>query len=144
MLLDHYHYTKVDSDNEMYEISKMYSHIRRISEYILEIRNLARVCNFGDSLNAMIQDHLVRGINDDQIQKHLLSKGDQLTLTKAVTLAKAKEAATKDSQLLQLQSASVQMVKDKRETQNVPCYCFAKPANCCCKTAKPVTYKEAL
>ena len=63
----------------------------------------------------MIQGHLVCGINDDQIQKHLLSEGDQLTLTKAPSLAQAMEAATKDLQLLQLQSAQhVQTIKGKQ------------------------------
>ena len=111
-----------------------------MNTFISEIRNLARFCNFGDSLDAMIRDRLVCGINDDQIQKRLLSEGDQLTLTKAVTLAQAMETATKDSQLLQPQGVSVQMVKDKRETRNILCYRCARPghspANCRFQSAK--------
>ena len=75
-----------------------------------------------------------------QIQKRLLSEGDQLTWTKAVTLAQAMETVTKDSQLLRPLSFSVQMVKDKRETRNILCYRCAKPghspAKCRFQTAK--------
>ena len=72
-----------------------------ISTFILEVRALACFCNFGKSLDSMIRDCLVCGINDEQNQKRLLSEGDTLTLTKAMTLAQAIETATKDAQLMQ-------------------------------------------
>ena len=64
----------------------------------------------------MIQDRLVCGINDNQIQKRLLSEGDKLTLAKAITIAQAIEMAMKDAQLLQPQSALVNTLREKRET----------------------------
>ena len=42
--------------------------------FISEVRDLAQFCNFGDSLDAIIRDGLVCGINDEQIQKLLLSE----------------------------------------------------------------------
>ena len=72
-----------------------------VSMFISEVRDLAQFCNFGDSLDAMIGDRLVCGINDEQIQKRLLSEGDKLTLAKAMTFAQTIETATKDAQLMQ-------------------------------------------
>ena len=112
--------------------------------FISEVRNLARFCNFGDSLDAMIRDRLVCGINDEQIQKRLLSEGDKLTLAKAMTFAQAIETATKDAQLMQPQSAPIQTVQDNPLQQGDPqkksCYCCGRLghslANCHFKTAK--------
>ena len=124
---------------------KFYNRSRKSGEsvntFISEIRDLVRFCNFEQALDAMIRDRLVCGINDDQIQKHLLSEGNQLTLSKAATLAQAMKAATKDSQLLQPQSVQpLQLVKEKQGTRKMPCYCCTKlghsPANCRFKTAR--------
>ena len=108
-----------------------------------EVRDLVRFCNFDYSLDAMIGDRLVCGINDEQIQKHLLSKGDKLTLAKAMTLAQAIETATKDAQLIQPQSTPIQTVQDNSPQQGDPlkklCYHCTKlghlPAKCHLKTA---------
>ena len=93
----------------------------------------------------MIRDRLVCGINDKQIQKHPLSEGDTLTLTKAMTLAQAIETATKDTQLMQPQSAPIQTIKGDPlqrgySGQKKPCYHCAtpghSPADCRFRTAK--------
>ena len=93
---------------EIVSCFKFYNRSRKpgesVSTFISEVRDLARFCNFGDSLDAMIRDRLVCGINDEQIQKRLLSKGNKLTLAKAMTFAQAIETATKDAQLMQPQS----------------------------------------
>ena len=100
-------------------------------------------CNFGNSLDAMIRDHLVCGINDEQIQKHLLSEGDTLTLTKAMTHAQAIETATKDAQLMQPQSAPIQIIKGDlpqrsySEQKTLLSLCITRsPADCRFTTAK--------
>ena len=60
-----------------------------ISTYVAELRALAAQCNFGKTIDAMICDRLVCGINEDCIQKRLLTEGDKLTLTKAISLAQS-------------------------------------------------------
>ena len=55
----------------------------------------------------MIRDRLVCRINNEQIQKCLLSEGDKLTLAKAMMLAQATETANKDAQVMQPQSAPI-------------------------------------
>ena len=39
-----------------------------VSKYVSELRSLAKACNFGTSLEDMIRNRLVCGVNDDAIQ----------------------------------------------------------------------------
>ena len=66
-----------------------------VATYVAELRQLAEFCNFGDSLNKMIRDRLVCGINDESIQKRLLAERD-LTYQCALTIAQGSEAADKN------------------------------------------------
>ena len=121
VLSDHYS----PKPSEIVSRFKFYNRSRQpgesVSTFVSEIRALARFCNFGESsLDSMIRDRLVCGIQDEQIQKHLLSKGDKLTLAKALTLSQAIETANKDVQLLLPQSVSIQSVQAK--PQKKPCY----------------------
>ena len=144
MLSDHYSPKPSDIVSHFKFYNKSRKPGESVSTSISEVRYLARFCNFGDSLDAMIRDCLVCGINDKQIQKRLLSKQDKLTLAKAMTLAQANETATKDAQLMQPQSAPIQTVQDNPPQQGdpwkKPCYRCANlghsPANCGFKTAK--------
>ena len=69
-----------------------------VSDYMAELRKLAQDCNFGDSLTVMLRDQLVCGINDDNIQRRLLSE-DTLTFDKALKFAQ--EVANRGIQDLQ-------------------------------------------
>ena len=42
-----------------------------VATYIAELKALREHCGFGDKLNEMVRDHLVYGINDNRIQRHL-------------------------------------------------------------------------
>lgn len=70
-----------------------------MSVFIANLRSLSEHCNFGDSLEAMLRDRLVCGINDGSIQKRLLAES-KLTYQKAVELAQGLEAADKNAKLL--------------------------------------------
>ena len=47
-----------------------------LSAFVAELRAIAEHCNFGPSFDAMIQNRVVCGINDDTTQKRLLAEGD--------------------------------------------------------------------
>ena len=66
-----------------------------VSTYIAELRALAEFCNFGDTLNLMIRDRLVCGINDENTQRLLLAEKD-LTYAKALEIAVSQEAAAQN------------------------------------------------
>ena len=58
----------------------------------------------------MISDRLVCGVNDDSIQKRLLTEGDKLSLTKAISIAQSYKMAEKDATELLPQDANSQPV----------------------------------
>ena len=57
-----------------------------ISRYVAELLHLSEHCNFGTSLNEMLCDRIVCGIEDQKIQQRLLAEPD-LTFDKAFELA---------------------------------------------------------
>ena len=63
-----------------------------ISTYIAELHKLLEYCAFGDTLNDMLRDRLVCGINDQRLQRRLLAE-PTLTFEKAWELAQASETA---------------------------------------------------
>lgn len=63
-----------------------------VASYIAELRRLSEHCQFGESLDTMLRDRLVCGINDERMQRRLLAE-PELTCRKAVQLAQAIESA---------------------------------------------------
>ena len=76
--------------SEIVERFKSHSRIRKpgesVAKYVAELRSLTEFCNFGNSLELMIRDRLVCGINDAAIQTRLLAD-TELTYDKAVSIA---------------------------------------------------------
>ena len=68
-----------------------------MATYLSKLHTITEYCNFEDTLETMLRDRLVCGINDDCIQQKLLSEEKGLILKAAMTLAQAMEAAVKDS-----------------------------------------------
>jgi len=67
--------------------------------FLVELHAPAQHCNFGATLDDMLRDKIVCGINNDRIQCHLLSE-TELTL-KALKLALSYDSATQNAQELQ-------------------------------------------
>jgi len=53
-----------------------------VSMFVAELRAIAALCNFEETLEAMLRDRIVCGINDSAIQKQLLAE-PKLTYQKA-------------------------------------------------------------
>ena len=121
--------------------------------YIAELCSLAEFCNFGQTLEAMLCDHIVCGINDNAIQRHLLAEPG-LTFKKWPEIAQSLEAtachmhefypAAADSSKRETNTASNEINKltQQNPTQSKSdatcCHCGKpghKPVNC--------HYKEA-
>lgn len=66
-----------------------------VSTYLAELRSIAEYCNYGMSLEAMLRDRLVCGINNEWIQQRLLAEA-KLTYTKALELAQGLETAAQN------------------------------------------------
>ena len=110
VLTDHFS----PKQSEIVHRSKFYSRSRKpgenISSYVAELRALAEHCNFGGTLDVMIRDRLVCGVNDNSIQKRLLTEGHKLSLSKAISIAQSYETAEKDATKLLPQDGNSQPV----------------------------------
>ena len=83
--------------------------------YIAELRALSHYCNFGDTLELMLKDRIVCGINDTQIQKCLLAEKN-LTYAKAKEIALALESAVQGTMDIQTPSSdTVHKVTEMRQ-----------------------------
>ena len=66
-----------------------------VSDFVAELQNPAKECNFGEKLEENLRDSLVCGILDKFIQKSLLSK-QNLMFKKALESAQSRESAAKN------------------------------------------------
>lgn len=96
------HHNPVPS--EIVQRYKFNSRFRRegesVATFVSELRSLAEFCNFGATLDNMLRDRLVCGINADHIQRRLLSE-EKLTFKKAMDTAVALETAAANARMLQ-------------------------------------------
>ena len=104
-----------------------------IAAYIAELRAIAQFCNYGNTLDLMLRDRLVCGVNDAQIQRRLLADAGELTFETALKIAVGMETATKNFKTLQGAGAGdttadlhkVNQTHSKRATRSSgeePCY----------------------
>ena len=91
-----------------------------ITGYVAELRKLSEHCNFGETLEDMIRDRLVRGVKNESIQQRLLSE-PELTHKKAVEIAGAPETSAKQVENLgaknDIEDRSLTNVNKVNETQ---------------------------
>lgn len=105
------------------------------------LRQLSEHYEFGTTLNDMLRDRLVCGINNDQYQRRLLAE-KKLTFEKDLELAQSMEAADKNVRVLcpttsleadVRQVLSPQHPNPKRpsgDRDQLPCYRWYHPATC--------------
>ena len=115
-----------------------------VATFVAKLRRLAEHCQFGQTLDEMLQDRLVCGIADGRAQCRLLAK-PQLTLKKALELAQAQETAEKGAQQLQQQRPQTSQLhaighgqvkwsihcqmntcQEQQQREQRPCYCCAR------------------
>lgn len=77
-----------------------------MAAFVAELRALAEFCNFGASLEEMLRDRMVCGINDSAIQRRLLAEVP-LSFDKALKLAQGMETAAQNVKELQGSTASI-------------------------------------
>lgn len=119
-----------------------------ISDFVARLRHLAEYCNFGGSLEHMLRDRLVSGVNNEKIQRRLLSEGE-LTFKKAFEIALSLETTAQHMADLQstpstsaMASASVKKVSSSKKqppkSESDQCYRCGKdhhPSKCRFKDA---------
>ena len=105
--------------SEIVQHLQFYSRDRRpeesVSTFVAELLALAVHCNFGASLDKMLRDRLVGGINNIHIRRCLLQEKN-LTFQKALEIAQALEVADKDERKLVANTSAepVQRLQDSK------------------------------
>ena len=93
-----------------------------VSTYVPELHHLSNHCDFGPSLQQMLHDRLVCGIEDPKIQWRLLAEPD-LTFDKAFELALASKSTDKNAKYLQAtKSPQPSLNRMQTKLQAKPCY----------------------
>jgi RNase H-like domain found in reverse transcriptase/Reverse transcriptase (RNA-dependent DNA polymerase)/Integrase zinc binding domain/Integrase core domain len=101
---------------ETLKFNRRYQHHgETISEYTIELRSLARSCNFGTSLNRQLRDRLVSGVIDKNLQNALLSEGNALTFDSACQKALNLElVAAEQQQMVKVEKVDRIEIQQKR------------------------------
>jgi len=85
--------------SEIVERFKFHTRFRRpgesVTSYVSKLRSIVKRCNFGDSLETILRDRIVCGINDGVIQRRLLSE-KELTFKTALEIIQGMESAAKN------------------------------------------------
>ena len=91
-----------------------------MANYIVELQALFNYCNFGDTLELMLKDRIVCGINNIQIQKHLLAEKN-LTYAKAKEIALDLESAVQSTMDIKTPSSDTvhKMTEKRQKVSNV-------------------------
>ena len=85
-----------------------------VTEFEAELRKLALHCAFDDFLSQALRDRLVCGLKDQSIQRRLLAEAD-LTLQKALEIARSMEAAEKSTRQLVQTDVGIQEIHGQRK-----------------------------
>ena len=102
-LLETYYHPKPSAIVQRF---RFYSRVRQLGEsfstYVVALRATVEHYDFKDTLDLMIRNHLVCGINNARFQRRLLQE-ETLTYADAFMIAQAVEVAAKDHQDLSQQ-----------------------------------------
>lgn len=83
--------------------------------FLMDIKRLARTCEFGANENEMLRDRIVWGVHDQKLQLRLIEKND-LTYDQAVEMARQSES-TKE-QVSTMNTSKSAGIDEIRHTQN--------------------------
>ena len=99
-----------------------------VSQYMAELRRLSQYCKYGDSLDSMLREHLVCGINHDHTQQSLLSEGANISLQKAMDISLSLESAIKQAAVIQNEfkqlNEAASTIEQKTSSRNQSAKCF--------------------
>ena len=98
-LRDHYEPKPLVIAERFYFYQRSQKTTESVSEYVAKVRMLSTRCEFAEFLNDALRDRFVCGLNNEVLQKRLLSEKN-LTFTKAVEIAQCAEAAERSSKRL--------------------------------------------
>lgn len=99
-------------------------------DYVTVLRGLVGACNFGDLADDMIRDQLIEKTTSEYLRERLLLE-ESLTLSRALTIARQHDQATREAKELARHEAQVHHVNDEntseiKEKHCGTCTCYKK------------------
>ena len=143
-LVQEHHHPKPSAIVQRYHFhSRFRQEGESISTYVSELKKLSEHCNFQDSLNDMLRDRLVCGVNDARLQRRLLAEPD-LTFGKAMELALALEAAERNAKdIVKPGAAAINMVHKQVRPGGAACSPVTPCFRCGNKHSSTCRFKDA-
>ena len=93
-----------------------------MNKFVADLRRLAKDCNFGDKLETMLRDCLGCGINDQAIQRKMLTE-KKLTFKLVLEIAESTQAAAENYREMSAVKAKEELVnKVNEKTEKQTCY----------------------
>ena len=87
---------------------------QRFDDYVTELRQRSKDCEFGDICDSLIRDILIIGITDNRLRERLLREAN-LTLDKAIQAGQASEETKEQSRVLATESAAIASIRNKQK-----------------------------
>ena len=87
-----------------------------VAMYLSELRALAQWCKFGDTLNDMLRNCLVCGVNEETIQRRLLAESG-LTLKKALEITQGLGAAARNVREIRMKPGELTNAAGRFQTE---------------------------
>ena len=106
-LAEHYRPDTVEIAERLKFFKRQQNDEEGVTEYMAELRKLAKTCNFGSYLDTALRDQLVCGLKDPRIQRELLCV-QKLTVAQALERARAMEAVAKEAKHLQFEGGNTE------------------------------------
>ena len=104
----------------------------KINDFVIELRRLARSCDFGSFLEQALRDRFVCGLVNTNMQKRLLTE-KKLTLERAIAIATAMEMAVLEPQESKKKAIVPGHTEEEEEINRIGtqkyvgcCYCCGK------------------
>lgn len=105
--------------NVVYDTFIFHSRQQKESEpfdnFLMDLKKLIRLCEFGESEKRMMRDRLVFGVFDKNLQKRMLEQ-DGLEYDKAVEMARASEASKFQTNEMQKNASCVDAIHKDRQS----------------------------
>ena len=121
------------ASNPIIERYKFYSRYRKdgetVADFVADLRQIARKCDFNDKLEENLRDRIVCGINNQAVQKRLLAIGATLTYKTSIETALAMEVAAAQSASMrgggeasQVDRVELSRVEMKKSDNELKCF----------------------
>ncbi|KAM4771141.1 LOW QUALITY PROTEIN: uncharacterized protein WCC33_002970 [Rhinophrynus dorsalis] len=108
--------------NVTYERHKFFTCMQKpgesIDQYVTELRNCSKTCEFGELTNSLIKDRTVCGIPDNGLKERLLREQD-LDLEKALVLCRAAETVKSQAKKITNETCVVDQLRKCEQKRNM-------------------------